>query len=102
VVVFRLGVCAHKHTHTARVVFGFEPKSRKQTFWRAPENPDRINLGISHRLLESAGWWQKLTRRAKCNQCAQCRLVKEPKFGKDFYKIQLGRGGKCLSCKEGI
>jgi len=26
---------------------------------------------------ESAGWWQKLTRRAWCKQCARCRIVKE-------------------------
>jgi len=35
---------------------------------------------------ESAGWWQKPTRRAKCKQCAQCEVVKE--FGKDFHKTQ--------------
>jgi len=27
-------------------------------------------------------------------------VVKE--FNKDFYKMQLGRGGKCLACKGGI
>jgi len=48
---------------------------------------------------ESAGWWQKPTRRAKCKQCAQCEAVKE--FGKDFHKMQLVRGGKCLACKGG-
>jgi len=46
---------------------------------------------------ESARWWQKPTRRAKCRQCAQCGVVKE--FGKDFHKTQLGRGGRCLACK---
>ena len=49
---------------------------------------------------ESAGWWQKLTRRAKCKQCAQCGVVKE--FDKDFHKMQRGRGGRCLACKGGI
>jgi len=49
---------------------------------------------------ESAGWWQKPTRRAKCKQCAQCGVVKE--FGKDFHKMQLGRGGRCLVCKGGF
>jgi hypothetical protein len=49
---------------------------------------------------ESAGWWQKPTRRAKCKQCAQCGVVKE--FGKDFHKTQLCRGGRCLACKGGI
>jgi len=41
---------------------------------------------------ESAGWWQKPTRRVKCKQCAHCGDVKE--FGKGFYKTQLGRGGR--------
>jgi len=49
--------------------------------------------------LKSAGWWQKPTRRARCKQCAQCGVVKE--FGKNFHKMQLGRGGKCLACKGG-
>ena len=31
---------------------------------------------------------------------AQCGVVKE--FSKDFHKMQLGRGGKCLECKGGI
>jgi len=44
---------------------------------------------------ESAGWWQKPTRRARCKQCARCGIVKE--FGKDFHKMQLGRG----ACKGG-
>jgi len=48
---------------------------------------------------ESAGWWQKPTRRAWCKQCARCGIIKE--YGKDFHKMQLGRGGECLSCKEG-
>jgi len=48
---------------------------------------------------ESAGWWQKLTRRAWCKQCARCGIVKE--FGKDFHKMQLCRGGECLACKGG-
>jgi len=48
---------------------------------------------------ESAGWWQKPTRRARCKQCAQCGIVKE--YGKDFLKMQLGRGCKCLACKGG-
>jgi len=34
-----------------------------------------------------------------CKQCAQCGVVKE--FGKDFHKMQLGRGDKCLVCKGG-
>jgi len=46
---------------------------------------------------ESAGWWQKLTRRAWCKQYARCGIVKE--FDKDFHKMQLGRGGECLACK---
>ena len=49
---------------------------------------------------ESAGWWQKPTRRVKCKQYAQCGVVKV--FGKDFYMTQLGRGGRCLACKAGI
>ena len=48
---------------------------------------------------ESAGWWQKLTRRAWCKQCARCGIVKE--YGKDFHQMQLGRGGECLACKGG-
>jgi len=48
---------------------------------------------------ESAGWWQKPTRRAWCKQCARCGIVKE--YGKDFRKMQLGRGGECLACKGG-
>jgi len=48
---------------------------------------------------ESAGWWQKPTRRAWCKQCARCGIVKE--YGKDFHKMQLGRGGECLTCKGG-
>ena len=31
---------------------------------------------------DSAGWWQKPTRRAWCKQCARCGIVKE--YGKDF------------------
>ena len=42
---------------------------------------------------ESAGWWQKPTRRAWCKQCARCGIVKE--YGKDFHKMQLGRGSEC-------
>jgi len=49
---------------------------------------------------ESAGWWQKPTRQAKCNQCARCGVIKE--FSKDFHKMQLGRDGRCLACKGGI
>jgi len=48
---------------------------------------------------ESAGWWQKPTHGARCKQCEQCGVVKE--FGKDFHKMQLGRGGKCLAYKGG-
>jgi len=48
---------------------------------------------------ESAGWWQTPTRRAWCKQCARCGIVKE--YGKDFHKMQLGRGGECLACKGG-
>jgi len=48
---------------------------------------------------DSAGWWQKPTRRAWCKQCARCGIVKE--FGKDFHNMQLGRGGECLACKGG-
>jgi len=40
-----------------------------------------------------------LTRRAWCKQCARCGIVKD--FGKDFHKMQLGRGGECLACKGG-
>ena len=32
-------------------------------------------------------------------QFARCGIVKE--FGKDFHKMQLGRGGECLACKDG-
>jgi len=42
---------------------------------------------------DSAGRWQKPTRRAWCKQCARCGIVKE--YGKDFRKMQLGRGSKC-------
>ena len=48
---------------------------------------------------ENAGWWQKPTHGARCKQCEQCGVVKE--FGKDFHKMQLGRGGKCLAYKGG-
>jgi len=48
---------------------------------------------------ESAGWWQKPTRRAWCKQCARCGIINE--FGKDFHKMQLGRDGECLVCKGG-
>ena len=48
---------------------------------------------------ESAGWWQKLTHRSKFKQCTQCGVVKE--FGKDFHKMQLGRGCESLACKGG-
>ena len=48
---------------------------------------------------ETAGWWQKPTRRAWCKQCARCGIVKE--FGTDFHKMQLGRGGECLACIGG-
>ena len=44
---------------------------------------------------ESAGWWQKPTCRAWCKQCARCGIFN--KFGKDFYKMQLRRGGRSLS-----
>jgi len=51
---------------------------------------------------ESAGWWQKPTRRVWCKQSARCGIVKEfGYFGKDFHKIQLGPGGECLACKGG-
>jgi len=49
---------------------------------------------------ESAGWWQKPTRRAKCKQCAQCGVVKE--FGRYFHMTQLGRGCRCLAREGGI
>jgi len=48
---------------------------------------------------ETAGWWQKPTRRAWCKQCARCEIVKE--FGTDFHKMQLGQGAECLACKGG-
>jgi len=32
-------------------------------------------------------------------QCARCGIVEE--VGKDFHKMQLGLGGKCLACKGG-
>jgi len=41
----------------------------------------------------------KPTPQAWCKQCARCGIVKE--FGKDFHKMQLGRGGECLACKGG-
>jgi len=50
-------------------------------------------------VFESAGWWQKPTRRARCKQCTQCGVIKE--FGKDFHKMHLGRDGKYLACKGG-
>jgi len=37
---------------------------------------------------ESAGWWQKPTRRAWCKQYSQCGIVKE--YGKDSHKMHLG------------
>ena len=48
---------------------------------------------------ESAGWWQKPTRRAWCQQCVRCGIVKE--YCKDFHQMQLGRGGECFTCKGG-
>jgi len=51
---------------------------------------------------ESAGWQQKSTRRAKCKQCAKCRVVKEVGKDSDFDKMQRGRSGRCLPCKGGI
>ena len=42
----------------------------------------------------------KADTQPKCKQGVQCEVVKE--FGKDFYKTQLGRGGRCLMCKGGI
>jgi len=42
--------------------------------------------GQHEREFESAGWWQKPTRRAWCKQCARCRIVQE--FGKDLHKMQ--------------
>jgi len=50
---------------------------------------------------ESAGWWQRLTRRGWCEQCAQCGVMVKD-FGKDFHKTQMGRGGRCSACKGGI
>jgi len=60
-------------------------------------------------LLLPGSWWSgyheaelerpKLTRRARCKQCAQCRVVKE--LDKDFHKMHLGQGGKCKACKGG-
>ena len=44
--------------------------------------------GLHEPEIESAGWWQKPTLRARCKQCAMCRVVKE--FGIDFHKMQLG------------
>jgi len=48
---------------------------------------------------ESAGWWQKPTRRVWYKQCARCGIVKN--FGKDFHKMQLGRGGECSAFEGG-
>jgi len=45
---------------------------------------------------ESAGSWQKPTRRALCKRCG---IDKE--YGMDFHKMQLGRSGECLACKGG-
>jgi len=63
----------------------------------SPTDSTRIDLSYSCLVLggvvstsQSAGWWQKPTRQAKCKQCAQCGVVKE--FGKDFHMTQLGRG----------
>jgi len=50
---------------------------------------------------DSAGWWQKSTRQARCKKCVQwqCEVVKE--INKDFHKMQLGRGGQYSACKGG-
>jgi len=56
----------------------------------------RPNLKANRIQVESAGWWQKPTRRAWCKQCVRCGIVKE--FGKVFHKMQLGRVGECLAC----
>jgi len=61
--------------------------------------PDSWWSGQHKPEFESAGWWQKLTRRAWCKQCERCGIVKE--FVKDFHKMQLGRGGEYLACKGG-
>jgi len=50
------------------------------SWWSAQHEPE----------FESAGWWQKPTRRAWCKQCARCGIIKE--YGKDFHKMQRGRG----------
>jgi len=60
-----------------------------QSWWSGQHEPE----------FESAGWWQKPTSRSWCKQCARCWIVKE--YGKDFHKMQLGRGGECLACKGG-
>jgi len=44
---------------------------------------------------ESAGWWQKPTRRAWWKQCAWCGIVKE--YGKDFHNMQLHKSQKASS-----
>ena len=59
------------------------------SWWSGQHEPD----------FESAGWWQKPTRQTWCKQCARCGILKE--FGKDFHKMQLGRGGEFLACKGG-
>jgi len=50
--------------------------------------PDSWLYGQHELEFDSAGWWQKPTRRARCKQCAQCRVVKE--LDKDFREMQLG------------
>ena len=64
----------------------------------SPTNSKGIDLSYSYRTpwlngqhepeFDSAGWWQKPTRRARCKQCAQCRVVKE--LDKGFRKMQVG------------
>jgi len=67
----------------------FDKDLTQGSWWSGQHKPE----------FKTAGCWQKPTRRAKCKQFAQCRVVKE--FGKDFHKTQLGRGGRCLACKGG-
>jgi len=81
----------HEVTKKANIIQGYQGLSDWQLANRI--NRDRPVLLLpgswwsgQHELgLESAGWWQKATRRARCMQYALCQVVKE--FGKDFHKM---------------
>jgi len=103
---FKAQVNGHEATEKANRIQAWQDLSDWQLADRFnKDRPVLFLLGFwwsgQHKpVIESAGWWQKLTCRAKCKQCAQCGVVKE--FDVDFCKTQLGRGGRCLACKGGI